>query len=134
MLTVKKIDFYGQMVLAAGMVLSIPILFFYGFSAGLFLIGCWQLLSALLNTYSFISLGQGKKILLYWKLCLLDIAVLLAGWFIEKISGHGVTQIICGTAIIGSIFIAAYYLHIYNRHISLLSLRNELDGLTKSKH
>lgn len=134
MLLIKKIDYFGQLVLATLMILSIPFLLFYGFLAGLFIMGCWQLLSAFLNTYSFLSLSQRKQILLYWKLCIADLIILLVGWLTDKIINHDILQFISGTALVGAAFIAIYYLIIYNKLIELISLRNELDGLTKTKH
>ena len=134
MITVRKIDYYGQLILAALMILSIPFLLFYGFLAGLFLTGCWQLLSAASNTISFLSLSQRKQIWLYWKLCVGDFALLFFGWVTGKFFTADTTQFVFGIAIAGAIFIAVYYLKIYNKLIELISLRTELDGLTKSKH
>lgn len=134
MLLIKKIDYFGQLVLATLMILSIPFLLFYGFLAGLFIMGCWQLLSASLNTYSFLSLSQRKQIMLYWKLCIADLTILLICWLMENMINDETLQFISGAAIIGAVFIAIYYLKIYYKLIELISLRNELDGLTKTKH
>ncbi len=134
MLKLRKIDYYGQLILATLMVLSIPVLLIYGFLAGLFIMGCWQLLSATLNTAAFKSLSQRKQILLYWTLCMADLAVLTSGRLVEEIPGKDLAQFVYGAALVGSVLTAIYYLKIYNNLIELISLRNELDGLTKSKH
>ena len=134
MLIIKRIDYFGQLVLAALMLLSIPILYFYGFLAGLFLLGCWQLLSAFFNTFSFLSLSQRKQIWWYWKLCIADLTILLTAWISEKKIDPDIIHFMSGTAILGAVFIAVYYLIIYYKLIELIFLRNELDGLTKTKH
>ena len=134
MIILKKIDYYGQLILATLMILSIPILLLYGFLLGLFVMGCWQLLSALANTHAFISLSQRKQIWLYWKLCIADFVLLAGGWFTGQKLNTDTAQFIVGSALAGAVLIAIYYLKIYNKLIDLISLRNELDGLTKSKH
>ena len=134
MLLFRKMDYYGQLILASLMVLSIPFLLFYGSLAGLFILGCWQLVSAVSNTNAFLSLSQRKQIWLYWKLCIADFTLLFLGWLSGNFFTADTVQFVFGTAIAGAIFIAVYYLKIYNKVIELISLRNELDGLTKSKH
>jgi hypothetical protein len=59
---VRKIDYYCQLILGSLMLLSIPVLLSYGFLASLFILGCWQLLSAVFNTKAFIHTGHSKQI------------------------------------------------------------------------
>ena len=131
---VRKIDYYGQLILGSLMLLSVPVLFFYGFLAGLFILGCWQLLSAVFNTKAFVHSGRSKQIWRYWSCCIADLAVLFLSWYSEKNFSTGNVQVYYWIAMSGAVFIAIYYLKIYNGLLQFFSLRDELDGLTKSKH
>lgn len=134
MLLFRRIDHTGQLVLGTLMLLSLPVLYIYGFMAGLFIMGIWQLISAILNTYSFMDAGHRRKISLYWICCLTDLILLVLVWICEDLLHPGVVKLVYGLAIAGAIGVAAYYLVIYNKFIAAISLRDELDGLTKSKH
>lgn len=134
MLLIKKIDCYGQLILVSCMVLSIPIFYFLGLGIGLSLLGCWQLISALGNTPGFIYTGYKRQILLYWTFCIVELSLIALLFLFENDLGENFLMIVFWIAIGAAVFIASYYLRIYYRLIELLSLRNELDGLTKSKH
>jgi hypothetical protein len=134
MLLIKKIDCYGQLILVSCSLLSIPIFYFLGLGIGLFLLGCWQLISALGNTPGFIHTGYKKQILLYWTFCIVNLSLIAALFLFENDLSETLLMIIFWIAIGTALFITGYYLRIYYRLIDLLSLRNELDGLTKSKH
>jgi hypothetical protein len=134
MLLIKKIDCYGQLILASCMLLLIPIFYFFEFGLVLFLLGCWQLISALANTPAFIHTGYKKRILLYWTFCIADLSLITLFFLFEKDLSENLLKIVFWIAIGAAVFIAGYYLRIYYRLIELLSLRNELYGLTKSKH
>lgn len=134
MRTLRKIDYYGQLILGLLMLLSIPILLFYGFLIGLFILGCWQLLSAVFNTKAFIYAGHKKQVLRYWIFCIVDLTILFLSGYFGKTFNTGIVQVFIWIAMSGSVIIVIYYLKIYNDLIQFLSLRNELDGLTKSKH
>ena len=131
---VRKIDYYGQLILGSLMLLSIPVLLSYGFLAGLFIPGCWQLLSAVFNTKAFIHTGHRKQISNYWSWCIADLAILFLTWYFGKTFKIDNVLVFYWIAISGAVFIAMYYLKIYNGLIQFFSLRDELDGLTKSKH
>lgn len=133
MKTLRNADRYGQLILAALMILSVPFMFLYGFMAGLFILGCWQLISALLNTYSFIHSGYKRQIYLYWKFCVADLGLLFLSIWLDKFFNPGDMQVITGIALAGSVAIAVFYLKIYFKLIDLIELKNELDGLLKSK-
>ena len=133
----RKIDYYGQLILAAFMLLSVPVLLVYGllgFLAGLFIMGCWQVISAIFNTNAFIHSGHKNKIWSYWKLCFADLILLFVCCLSGETLNTDFSQLIFWIAIAGAAAIAVYYLKIYNDLIQFISLRNELDGLTKSKH
>jgi hypothetical protein len=116
------------------MLLSIPIFYFLELGIGLFLLGCWQLISALGNTPGFIHTGYKKQILVYWAFCIADLSLIAVLFLFENYLSKTPLTIVFWIAIGATVFIAGYYLRIYYRLIDLLSLRNELDGLTKSKH
>ena len=132
MLLMRKIDCYGQLVLVTCMLLSIPFLYFVGVGTGLFLLGCWQLISALANTPCFIHIGYKKQILLYWAFYIADLS--LISFLFKTDLTENLIPVIFWIVLGAAVFIAGYYLRIYYRLIDLLFLRNELDGLTKSKH
>ena len=131
---VRRIDYYGQLILGSLMLLSIPVLLFYGFLAGLFILGCWQLLSAIFNTNAFVHTGHSKQILSYWSCCIADLAILFPSWYFEETFNTDNAQVFYWIALSGAVFIAIYYLKIYKDLIQFFLLRDELDGLTKSKH
>jgi len=134
MKTVRRIDYYGQLILGSLVLLSFAVLLFYGFLAGLFILGCWQLLSAVFNTKAFIHTGHSKQIGRYWSYCLVDLAILVPAWYFGETLKANSIQVFYSIALSGAVFIAIYYLRIYNGLIQFISLRDELDGLTKSKH
>lgn len=134
MLNLRKIDCYGQLILISCMLLTIPFLYFFGVGIGLLLLGCWQIISALLNTSIFIETGYKKPILIYWILCIADLASISLLLIFENRLPSGFIVLTLWISIGAAVFIAGYYLTIYYRLIEHISLRNELDGLTKSKH
>jgi hypothetical protein len=131
---IRKIDYYGQLVFGLLMLLSVPVLLIYGFLAGLFILGCWQLLSAVINTKAFIHTGHSKQIWRYWIFSITDIALLLLSIWLGKFFSQDDMQVMTWISLAGSVAIASYYLKIYFNLIEFISLRDELDGLTKSKH
>jgi high-affinity Fe2+/Pb2+ permease len=134
MILLRKMDYSGQLVLGVMMLLSVPILFFYGVLAGLFIMGIWQLISALLNTNIFLNSIYKKKILRYWLYCFMDFGLLGLGYIWGTLISEDDAPVIFCIAILGAIGVAIYYLVIYRKLIGFLSIRDELDGLTKSKH
>ena len=130
----RKIDYYGQLILGSLILLSVPLLLFYGFLAGLLILGCWQLLSAVFNTKAFVHTGHSKQIWSYWSCCIADLAILFLSWYFEKTLNTGSVQVFYWIALPGAVLIAIYYLKLYKNLIQFFSLRDELDGLTKSKH
>jgi hypothetical protein len=133
MKTVRKIDYSGQLILATLTILSVPFLLLPGFMAGLFIMGCWQLISASLNTTSFIHAGFKRHIFLYWMFCIGDIAFLLLSFWLQKFFNPDDTQVLTWIAMAGGVAIAGYYCKIYFKLIEFVALKNELAGLLKSK-
>lgn len=133
MKTIRKIDYCGQLILAILTILSVPFLLLSGFMAGLFIMGCWQLISASLNTYHFIHSGYKKQISLYWIFCIGDIAFFFLSLWLGKFFNPDDMQVMTGFVIAGAVVIAGYYLKIYLKLIEFIALKNELAGLLKSK-
>ena len=134
MLLLRKIDYYGQLILIGCTLLSVPFVYFFGAGAGLFLLGCWQLISAIANTAGFIYTCYKKKILLYWMFSITDLGLIAFLFLFENNLTENLIMVIFWLTTGTAVFIAGYYLAIYYRLIEHISLRNELDGLTKSKH
>jgi hypothetical protein len=134
MLRLRKIDCYGQLILAAVMVLNIQFFFLYGLLIGLFLLSGWQILSAIFNTFGFFQVGRKRQILFYWKLCFVDMALLFLMWLLGEKFNYPGTYLFSWIPMTGAVILAGYYWKVYFQLIQFISLRNELDGLTKSKH
>ena len=134
MLLLRKIDCYGQLILAVLFVLAVPLLFAGSFLTGLFLMGCWQIISAIFNTYTFTQTGFEKRILLYWAFCAADLVLFYFSYWTQLFTNTVIAEVFFWVSIAGAVVIAAYYWRIYFKFIEFISLRNELDGLTKSKH
>ena len=131
---IRKIDCYGQLILISCMLLSIPFFYVIGIGIGLILLGCWQLISALLNTPGFFDAGYKKPITLYWIFWIADLGSIIFLWQFESSLTSDCITVLGWIIIAAAVLITGYYLRIYYRFIDLIFLRNELDGLTKSKH
>ena len=134
MLPIRKIDHGGQLVLGTIMLLSMPVLYFFGFLAGLLILGIWQLISALFNTNAFTNSVYKREIRRYWIFCFADFGLLVVGYIWGIVFDKDDVPVIYCIALIGASVIAIYYLMIYKKLIDFISIRDELDGLTKSKH
>jgi len=130
--TIRKFDFYGQLILGSVMIISIPFLLLYGFLSGLFFLGCWQLISATLNTTAFSRAGYKKKIFKYWKWTAADLLVLLFCFWANKLFNSDLDQIVVTIGLGGSVTIAVYYLYIYHMLIDQIEFKKELGGFLKS--
>jgi hypothetical protein len=134
MLLLRKIDYSAQIVFGVLMLLSIPLVFIYGFLAGLFLLGGWQLISAALNTTCFLKNSLVTDICMYWKCTGLVFACFFLCVPLVEIFDEDDVQVLGGAGLIASIPLAVYYLHIYGKLLGNLRLRNELSSLIKSNH
>ena len=134
MLLVRKIDYSIQVFIGIMMIVSLPVLYLVGFLAGLFLLGCWQLVSAALNTRSYMTNGFRKQVNIYWKWTTLVLGILFLSIFLSRSSGSDTVLVPAWLAIAGSVPVAIYYLYIYNHMIAHMTRKRELGGLTKSKH
>ena len=130
----RKIDYCGQCILAVTMFISIPVFFFYGFLSGLFVLGCWQLLSAAINTFTFLLHGRSRQICQYWRWTGIVMASLFLCAPLSNVFNTDDVQVLAAIAIIGSIPLGWYYLRIYYRLIKHIEAKMELGALIKSKH
>ena len=135
MLLLRKVDCYVQLALAVCTILSLPFFSGIGLLVGLLVIGCWQLTSAALNTYCFNHSGFQKRIRYYWVFTFVDLLLVVILFYSLNIASiYTVIVKLTVAALAAVIGTAIYYWIIYFRLIQFISLRNELDGLTKSKH
>lgn len=134
MIRLRKADLRIQCVLGVILPLLVPAMFMYGFLAGLFLLGCWQLLSAFFNTGSFFKNGMGYQICSYWKYTGLIFALLFLCVTVAKRMNPVDVQVLAAVAVTAAMPVAVFYLNIYNKLIGHLALRDELRGLLRSKH
>ena len=134
MIKLRKLDCYGQLIAASICIASMAVLYWLGLLIGLFIIGCWQLISAAFNTRGFISAGFQKRISYYWLFSLADLLFLFFTYSLTGSAPEILIEILTGITLVGGIATAVYFWKIYFKLIDFLSLRSELDGLTKSKH
>lgn len=134
MVLLRKIDYYIQIFIGILMILSVPVLFLYGFLTGLFVLGCWHLFSAAFNTRTYIIIGLSKQVNIYWKWTGLILFILFLSIFLSRSFDQDYMHIPACVAVIGSVPVAIYYLYIYNKMISHISMKKELEGVIKSKH
>lgn len=134
MLLPRQIDYYGQYTLGIIMIVSLPFFLWFGFLAGLLLIGCWQLFSASVNTPAFLLYGLQQEIGKYWKCTGLVTGMIFLCVPLAELFNPDDVQVIAWIGVIAAIPIAIYYLHIYRKLIDHIIVRREVSGLIKSKH
>ena len=99
------------------------------FFAGWLVLGCWQVVSAALNTNAFMKSGFQAWIYRYWIFSAICIfLVVLSASFMM------VPNILLASGMIASPALATVYLVMYRKLIKRLELRHELSGFTKSKY
>ena len=132
MKTSRRFDFYGQLILGSVMLISIPFLLLYGFLLGLFFLGCWQLISASLNTTSFIRCGYKKNVITYWIFTAVVLLALLICFRATRILKADLMDSLVTISLCCSVIIAVYYLYIYYKLIDHIEFKTELSGFLKS--
>lgn len=130
MQTLRRIDWYVQISIIGLSVLFIPFLYFFAPLLGLLFLGIIQMISALLNTASFMHSGFKKNILTYWIYFSFDIVLAITGWLRYFESSFSNTLII--VSLIGGFILSTYYLVVYKKLIENLYIKDELSGFTKS--
>lgn len=132
MLLLRKIDCYGQLILTP-LIIIISLSFRDSWLIVLFLMGSWQLISAIFNTCSFLQTVFEKRILIYWIFCIAELVFFYLTYWTQLLTSP-TPEVSFWITIGGAIAIDIYYLTIYFKFIEFIFLRDELDGLTKSKH
>jgi hypothetical protein len=134
MKTLQRIDWYGQVFFSGSMILSIPFLLFYGFGVGLLILGGWQLISAFLNTYSFIQNGFKKEIRNYWIFTIVDLIIFFCPFLLDTIFERDDLEVLTWAGAFFGIPIAIYYLVKYDKLIKQIDLSKELNGFVKQNN
>jgi len=118
---IRKIDLYGQLILGflTALVLAADVLLSL---VGLFLLGVWQVISALLNSFQIANTVNAKKILIYWILAIAAIALMAVFDIDSEVST--VTLFACYG-------IAVYYWFILRSHYRFLDYRKELATIVR---
>ena len=132
MITLRQVDFWGQLITFFLMIIAIPVFLFSGFMLELGIIGGWQLLSAGLNTATFTRTGYKKKVVRYWQwtgITLSSFSFYIISSLFFSFDG---TQLLLFVILFAALVLSIYYFLIYHDLIQHLQLRKELSGLTKS--
>ncbi|MCW3116144.1 MAG: hypothetical protein JWM28_226 [Chitinophagaceae bacterium] len=129
MLFLRKMDWYMELGMLIIMIIAIPMLLFYSSLTGLFIPGIIQLVSASLNTTTFMHHGFKREIKKFWLFTSINLPGFLIGAYL--MNGEQ-THFFLILLLAGVTIISIYYLFIYKKLITSLELRNELAGFTKS--
>lgn len=132
MIWLRKIDFYGQIVLEVLLILSIPLFFSFGFLVGSAILGGWQLISALCNTHVFLKSGFRKQIIRYWIYS--GSTLMLFSIFLALSYNIGDDLLLNILAFATTVVITGYYSSVYYKLIDHILLRREVGGVIKSNH
>jgi hypothetical protein len=117
----RKIDYYGQVVFSILMVLTAASYFVYKsgiFFAliGLFILGIWQIISALTVTFSQALKVHNAHIRNYWKVCISILVIFTGMFFAAKFDDKTLTLWLLGISLIGGMSAAFYYLYLYQKY------------------
>lgn len=132
MKTIRKIDLYGQYTLGTVMIVSIPILFFYGFGFGLLILGAWQLISASFNTYGFVKGELKKEIRIYWMIAAADLLIFFSPHLLSGLFSADDLEVLIWAGATGGVPIAIYYLWIYKKLIGIFDYKSSISGVIKN--
>jgi len=127
---IRKIDWYLQIAVLALSVIFIPAYYFFAPLIGLFILGILQLVSALLNTHSFIHSGYRKQIFIYWLFTMLDLLLLIIGWQFSLTTPG--SEVLITISVTGGFILSIYYIVMYKKLIDTTFIRDELSGFIKS--
>lgn len=131
MILLRKTDYYIQLLLELLILILVPLLHWYGFLTGLFILGCWQLLSASFNSSSLVSAGFRKGVAIYWKWTVVVLASLFLSIPLSWLLHPDHLRVFVFLVIGASIPVAVYYLVIYKKLINHYEMRRELSGIIK---
>ena len=115
----RNIDWICQLVIAGISFAALAINAGYTMY-GEFILGSWQILSALVNTWSMHGSTFRKRIVIYWVLAIASLLMLVSG-----------VEVLMMISLIGSWGIAIYYCVIYKQFINHLAYREELSTVVR---
>ena len=115
----RSIDWTCQVVIAGISLMAFAIGPVYAMY-GEFILGAWQLMSALANTWSMHRSSFRKRIVRYWVLAIASLLMLISG-----------VEALMMISLIGSWGIAIYYCAIYKLFINHLAYREELSTVVR---
>jgi hypothetical protein len=120
MLIIRKIDLAGQAILGLISLLSLLTLSPYPWLMGTFVLGVWQVLSALLNSFPMYSTTYRTRILLYWVLAVIAVSILFFQTDEAMIASMTISWCI-----------AVYYWFVYKSFIDYVAFRKELSTIVR---
>jgi hypothetical protein len=130
MLLLRKIDWKIQSGLALATLVSLVVDVSFSM-AGVFSLGVWQVMSAVLNTRCFLTQGARKEIRLYWAMAAVAVACIVAPALVPD-PGLQPSLVYIVVWLLLAFAIAVYYLVNYHRLLKYLTLQSELRGLLGS--
>jgi hypothetical protein len=131
MLVAQKIDWHFQFWLGVIMIISIPFLFLYGFGFGLLILGAWQLISASVNTRSFLQNAMKKEIRNYWIFSIIDLIIFFCPFFLDGLFDQDDLEVLTWAGATCGLPIAVYYIWIYKKLLQSEENTKELNGFIK---
>ncbi|MGB8190390.1 MAG: hypothetical protein WCF67_00665 [Chitinophagaceae bacterium] len=120
MIRLRKIDLMLQAVLMAACLIMWPASPIMA-AAGYFLLGAWQVISALFNSFTMSKGPFRQRILIYWLVTALDLILIAVRY----------TPLLY-IALVAAAGIAVYYWVIYRLFINYLSHRTELSTIVRN--
>lgn len=124
-----KTDYYGQIVLIVISILSTVFLYYFGPMLGLFILGCWQLISAAVTTSSFCKNGLKQKVNRYWVYTGVILLLIFLCWPLSQVFDPDDVQVVFWIAFTMSIPLAFYYISILNKLIQNIELAEKNEDL-----
>ena len=117
----RKIDYYGQFVLLVLILLSCLLYYFNKAflllsMTGLFILGIWQIISALTVTFSPRLKIYNRYIRIYWTACIGMLIVFSGAFIFAKYNETTLIYWFIGISTIGGLITAFYYLYLYKNY------------------
>jgi hypothetical protein len=117
----RKVDYHGQVVLLALIVITALLYYFSkGFIfltlIGLLILGIWQIISALTITYSQHSKMYSKYIRNYWMACISMLLIFSGVFIFARYNEASLSLWFIGISTVGGFITAFYYLYLYKKY------------------
>jgi len=117
----RKIDYYGQVTLLVLIVLT-ALLFYFNKSfiflslIGLFILGLWQIISALTVSFSHHLKIYKKHIRNYWMACISMLIIFSTVFLVAQFQDRSLINWLFGISTVGGLITAFYYLYLYKKY------------------